>query len=245
MKGEKKMKTDDKKLVEPLMQYPIIAFFLAIAAGAFDGYAYFTTQTFSTFQSGNIILFGYTLATDDMTKFFPVVISILAFALGAIATAIIRDALTKRGKIWTFIILAFEVVALIAIIATIEFKVFDAHQVVWLLAFLAGMQGNAFHKIGGMLYGNIAVTLNVQLAANYLAETFFKSNKEKRAVMFNKFFNYFIVLVGFGGGAYLSATLASTLGGYTLLIAILALIGIYVAGRVLHKQNSDLPIDSN
>lgn len=239
------MKTNDKKLVEPLMQYPIIAIFLAIAAGTFDGYAYFTTQTFSTFQSGNIILFGYTLATSDFVKFVPVVISIATFALGAIVTAIIRDAFAKRGKIWTFSILVFEVVALVAIIFAIELKVFDAHQIVWLLAFLAGMQGNAFHKIGGMLYGNIAVTLNVQLAANYLAETFFKSNKEQRAVMFSKFFNYFIVLVGFGGGAYLSASLVPMWGGYTLLISIAALVGVYVAGLILHKRNSDLPIDSN
>ena len=35
-----------------------------------------------------------------------------------------------------------------------------------IISFLAGMQENTFHKIDGMLYGNIAVTLVVQLAFN-------------------------------------------------------------------------------
>ena len=40
---------------EPLMELPIVAFFLALAAGSMDGFTFFSAGTFSTVQSGNVI----------------------------------------------------------------------------------------------------------------------------------------------------------------------------------------------
>lgn len=230
---------------EPMMQLPIIAVFLAIVAGTMDGYVYFTTKTFATFQSGNIILSGYTLATENVEKFVPIILSILFFGLGSMATAIIRNRFNSRNKVWTFTILLFEIILLLILSMNMTHQLFAPLHIAWILSFLAGMQGNAFHKIDNMLYGNIAVTLNVQLAFSYLAETFFKVNTDQRKVVFKKFVDFFVVLIGFSAGAGISAFLVPHIGSYTLVITALGLLGIYIIGRILRKEDPTIPIDSN
>ncbi len=230
---------------EPLMQLPIIATILAVIAGTMDGYAYFTTKTFATFQSGNIILSGYTFATDNIEKLIPTLCSILCFGLGAVATAIIRNWHNTRNKVWTFTILVIEIIVIFLLSLNSVHNLFLPLHVAWILAFIAGMQGNAFHKIDNMLYGNIAVTLNVQLAFNYLAETFFKSNVGEKSQMFKKFFDYFIVLIGFALGAGISAILTSHIGSYSLLFTVLALLVLFFIGKNLQKKNPTANIDSN
>ena len=230
---------------EPLMQLPIIATLLAIIAGSMDGYAYFTTKTFATFQSGNIILSGYTFATGEIDELIPILCSILCFGLGAVATAIIRNWYNTRNKVWTFTIIIIEIVVLILLSITSIHSLFLPLHIVWILAFLAGMQGNAFHKVDNMLYGNIAVTLNVQLAFNYLAEMCFKSNQGKRALMIKKFFDYFIVLVGFSLGAGLSAILVPHFGSYTLLFTVVGLACLLFTGKLLKGDQPNEVIDSN
>lgn len=232
----------------PLTQFPSIAFILAIVAGSMDGYAYFTTKTFATFQSGNIILSGYTFATDDIHKLIPTLCSILLFGLGAATLAIVRNWHNTRNKVWTYSILTFEVIVLVILAFNSSYKMLEPIHIAWILAFIAGMQGNAFHKIDGMLYGNIAVTLNVQLAFNYLAETFFKSNKGKQREMFNKFFAYFVVLVGFALGAGIAALLAKALGehqSFTLIFTALGLVVIFAIAKFAQQKDPTLPLDSN
>lgn len=230
---------------EPIMQLPIIAIFLAIVAGTMDGYVYYTTKSYATFQSGNIILAGYTFATGNMDKLIPTLCSILSFGIGAIATAIIRNWNNCRNKVFTYTILSIEVIVLIILSLNVVHKLFLPLHIAWILSFLAGMQGNAFHKIDKMLYGNIAVTLNVQLAFNYLAQIFFKSNADKKADMIKKFFDYFLVLVGFALGAAISAILVPHLNSYTLLITAVGTLCIIGVAKQIHKKNPDQPVDSD
>lgn len=240
-------KTIQNKQVIPLMQLPVIAFFLAIAAGSLDGYAFFTAKTFATFQSGNIIMLGYTLATEPLIKIIPYLGSILCFGLGAMATVALRSMHKRRGKVWTFRVLVFEIAVLILVvlITNIWAGALSVIHVVWILAFIAGMQGNAFHKIGEMLYGNIAVTLNVQLAFSYFAEVYFQKTPKAKKDSWYRGYCYFIVLVGFALGAAISALLTKHFGSYTLLFTIMPLIAIYLTAAVLHKQSPSTPIDSD
>lgn len=234
-----------KKTNEPLVELPIVAFFLAIAAGALDGYAYFTTKLFATFQSGNIILTGFTIATDDMTKLYPTLYSIGAFSLGAMALAFLRDSYINKNKTWSFVALAFEMVVLLILATNTFHELFSPLHIVFILAFIAGFQGNAFHYIDKMLYGNIAVTLNVQLAASYFGEWLMKINSDERKQKFKNFFDYFIILIGFAFGAFVSAILAKPIGSYTLIIPILSLAAIYIVGKRYHKKNPTVQIDAN
>lgn len=233
------METSNKTLQpankDQYMELPIIAFILAIAAGSMDGYAYFTTKTFATFQSGNIILSGYTFATDDIAKLIPTLCSILAFGLGAMALAFIRDACNKKDRVWSFKVLIIEMIILLLLITNEVHKLFQPLHIAWILSFVAGMQGNAFHKIDKMLYGNIAVTLNVQLAFGYFADAL--SIKGKRREFLKKAFDYFIVLVGFAFGAGVAALGAKSIGSYAMIITIIPLLVIFIIGKVYEKNN--------
>ncbi len=232
-------------LKEPLVELPIVAFFLAIAAGAMDGYCYFTTNTFATFQSGNIILSGYTIATKDIAKLIPTLYSIAFFALGAIFLAFVRDTMLKKNKIYSFFALVFEIILLLLLSTNSFHELFTPMHIAFVLSFVAGFQGNAFHFIDKMLYGNIAVTLNVQLAASYLGEALMKINRSERGLLFKKFFDYFIILVGFALGAFISAIAAKEVGSYTLIIPALSLLGIYIVGKIVVKNNAKADIDAN
>ena len=186
----------------PLMERPMIAFILAIAAGSMDGYTYFTAKSFSTVMSGNIILLGQTLTMRDMTKFSAIALTILCFGLGSAVTAILQKKSESRHKTWTFEILLIEGVILFLLGFTGINQLVGLTFVCMTISFLAGMQGNAFHKIDGMLYGNVAVTLVVQLAFSYLAQAFFrKENASKNSGLF------FLVLLGFAFGGFLGTFL--------------------------------------
>lgn len=233
------------KISEPLVELPIVAFFLAISAGAMDGYAYFTTKTFATFQSGNIILSGFTIATDDFTKLYPTLLSIVSFALGSMCLAFLRDTLVSKNKIWTFTVILIEVFIL-SFLATNSFhNIFSPLHIAFVLAFVAGFQGNAFHFIDKMLYGNIAVTLNVQLLASFFAEAMMKINSDKRKVLFKKGFDYFVILLGFALGAFITAIAAKHFQSLSLSIPILCLLGIFIVGYRFHKQNKNISIDAD
>lgn len=235
----------NKTVKEPLVELPIVAFFLAIAAGAMDGYCYFTTKTFATFQSGNIILSGYTIAINDLSKLIPTLYSIGFFALGAMFLAFVRDTLLSKNKIYSFFALTFEIILLLILSTNSLHELFTPMYIAFILSFIAGFQGNAFHFINKMLYGNIAVTLNVQLAASYLGEALMKINRSERSLLFKKSFDYFIILIGFAFGAFISAIAAKDFGSYTLIIPVLSLLGIYIVGKMVMKKNPKTDIDAN
>ncbi|MBS1028900.1 hypothetical protein JK196_11970 [Gluconobacter albidus] len=86
------------------------------------------------------------------------------------------------------------------------------------VSFVAGMQGNAFHKDHGMLYGNVAVTFVVQMAFNFMAQSFFKKNgiNGESNLMWAGIF--FFVLFGFASGGALGFFCDKYIGNNTSLI---------------------------
>ena len=93
----------------PFMQLPTIAFLLAITSGMLDGYAFFTTKSFATFQSGNIIMLGYEFAKHGITAVIPYVIAIFSFGAGAMLLALLRYKYNTDEKTWTFTLLSLEI----------------------------------------------------------------------------------------------------------------------------------------
>ncbi|CAB5591391.1 Predicted membrane protein [Providencia rettgeri] len=230
----------------PFMQLPTIAFLLAIASGMLDGYAFFTTKSFATFQSGNIIMLGYEFAKHGLTAVMPYIVSIISFGAGAMLLAWIRYRYNTDEKTWTFTLLSLEIVLLLLLIVYIFF--FNVHSngfhAVWALSFIAGMQGNAFHKINGMLYGNIAVTLNVQLGFSSLAESIAFKGQERKSALY-KSYCYFLTLLGFAGGAFMMVLLADFTKEYALFATLIPLCLIFFFGHQFSKENKGVPIDSN
>ena len=157
----------------PLMEMPIVAAILALAAGSMDGFTFFSAHTFSTVQSGNVIQVGYWIARSDLTKVGDVGLAIVAFGAGAMVTVFIQEFRAKRGHAISPLVLLTEAAILAIVGLPFVGNNISTLDLAYIVSFVAGMQGNAFHKSEGMLVGNVAVTLNVQLAFNYLARALF------------------------------------------------------------------------
>lgn len=222
------------------MENPLVAFLLAVAAGSMDGYTYFVGKTFSTVQSGNIILLGQTIATEDWHHLSIIGLTILCFGLGAAFTGFIEFLDTKEKKrSWTFRVILIEVIVLIALGFKEVNGFFHISIVCMMISFLAGMQGNAFHKINGMLYGNVAVTLVVQLAFNYLMQFFLGS---KGALKLSLLF--FLILLGFALGGMLGTFTTNLLQEKSLWVTagILVVIALFVRTLSFEDDNKE-PVD--
>ena len=226
------------------MELPSVAFLLALAAGSMDGYAFFMTKMFATFQTGNVVLAAFSLGNFGWISILPMLYSILAFGLGALFLSYFRNYCIRKGAMWTFKILGIEIFMLILLLFNSIHGLFSSLLFVCLLSFIAGMQGNAFHKLVKMLYANIAVTLDVQLVFGYLADAILL--KDERKELFKKALSYLIIFIGFAMGASISAVLLDYLGSFTLIVTILSLVVIFIGGKVTYKKGKrviDLSID--
>jgi uncharacterized membrane protein YoaK (UPF0700 family) len=187
----------------PLMEQRTVAWLLAFAAGLMNAWTLFHVQTFATVQSGNVIQSGYRLVQGDWPAFVFASVSVLAFGLGAAFCGILMTILVRRGRSYTPVVLWFECTLLLAAAVASQAQMIDGYIVAYIVSFVAGAQGNAFHKTRGMLYGNVAVTFVVQMAANFAVLSLFKKegvNGEPNLTWAGTFFG---VLVCFAAGGAL------------------------------------------
>lgn len=223
----------------PLMENKKIGFILAFCAGLMNAWTFFHAKTFATVQSGNVIQVGYRLVEGDWTAFWFAFSSILAFGLGSALCGVLMATLLKEGKTFSSVVLWSECILLSIITFLAFFGTISADFLAVAISFVAGMQGNAFHKDHGMLYGNVAVTFVVQMAFNFLAQSFFKKigiNGDSNLVWSGIFF---FVLFGFASGGALGFFCDKNIGDNTsLIIAIFSLIMISVFSRK-NKSASD------
>ncbi|WP_246601493.1 YoaK family protein [Enterococcus alishanensis] len=225
------MMNKEIKSGEPYMEFPMIAFFLAVAAGSMSGYTYFIGKAFSTVQSGNIILLGQSLAEKDWSHFFTVALTVLAFGIGAAITAIIQK---DSPKNWSFNVIIIEVIVLFLLSLNFINSQLQTVHICMIISLLAGMQGNAFHKFGkDLVYGNVAVTLVVQNAFSFLMKSFF--NQSGAA---HKAFLYFSILVGFGFGGFAGTLLTSNFNDKALFLPIIVLLVIYTLGKNIESKTN-------
>jgi len=181
----------------PLMERPLIGFLLALMAGSTNAWTLAHAGTFSTVQSGNIVQIGYRLAQNDWPAFWFAFWSVIAFGLGSAVCGVVMTSFLRHRRVYTRYILFFEFVALVALAWAASVGLIRPHYVAYGVSFVAGAQGNAFHKEHGMLYGNVAVTFVVQMAFNFLAQAMFKKegiNGEPNLMWSGLFFS---VLFGF------------------------------------------------
>ncbi len=186
------------------MENPVVAGWLAAAAGSMDGFTFFSANTFSTVQSGNVVQIGYWIANDNWHRVLEVGLAIVAFGLGVMVMAAIEHILRTRGRTVSFHVLFVEAAVLATLGLPFVGGELDAKVVAYVVSFLAGMQGSAFHKAEGMVVSNVAVTLNVQLAFNFLTRALLR---DRRANLLRSGV-YTLVLVGFAAGGIAGGLLA-------------------------------------
>ncbi|WP_086554916.1 YoaK family protein [Acetobacter sp. DmW_043] len=187
----------------PLMEDKGIGFILAFCAGLMNAWTFYHAQTFATVQSGNVVQVGYRLVQGDWSAFWFAFGSVIAFGLGSAFCGVVMTTLLSKGRNFTIIVLWCECLGLALISATAFYGIVRPEVLALAISFVAGMQGNAFHKDHGMLYGNVAVTFVVQMAFNFLAQSFFKKDgiNGEPNLMWSGIF--FFVLLGFASGGAL------------------------------------------
>ena len=208
----------------PIMEYPWIAFILATVAGLLNGFTYYEAGIFGTLQSGNIILLGQHISLGDWTHVYDILIMICAFGLGSMATVLVQVIEQAKRKVWSIAILLIEVVTLTLLATGIFTNLIGMFYICATISFIAGVQGNGFHKLNGISYGNIAVTPVLQSAFNYLMHFICGDKKSfKTGCLF------FLVLIGFASGGSTGFIVAHQIHEKTLFIpaALLMLLVIY------------------
>jgi uncharacterized membrane protein YoaK (UPF0700 family) len=201
----------------PLMESPVVGFFLAFMAGTMNAWTLPNAATFSTVQSGNVLSSGYWLIQGDWEKFAFPFISVIAFGLGSAVCGVAMTASLRHGRSFTTSILVAEAIILIILgilaltlvgeaagrVAGLDLSAdhtATARAIALGISFVAGAQGNAFHKDHGMLYGNVAVTFVVQMAFNFLVQSFFRKTGINGEPNLKWSGIFFLVLLGFASG---------------------------------------------
>ncbi|PWJ27447.1 uncharacterized membrane protein YoaK (UPF0700 family) [Branchiibius hedensis] len=245
----------------PFTEWPWVGAAMAFVAGSCNAWTLFNASTFATVQSGNVASSGIFLADGNWPKFWFAWCSVLSFGLGSLICGILMTKFKDRGRSFSVAVLLSEaVILLILALVVIVSDASNNHDTVGLfgqqtswhghyialgISFVAGAQGNAFHKVHGMLYGNVAVTFVVQMAFNFLIQARFKRDgiHGEPNIMWSGIF--FFVLFGFASGGFVGSLLVHWLGGsgsksgWELLLPIVVLIGL--AGMAASQRTNADP----
>ncbi|MEW5420758.1 YoaK family protein [Amorphus sp. 3PC139-8] len=212
------------------MGRPLVGFLLAFMAGSMNAWTLENAQTFATVQSGNVVQSGYWLIQGDWEKFTFPFLSVICFGLGSAICGAIMSGLLRRHKVLTTTILFIEFLILAALVVVVWMGGYEPHLIAYAVSFVAGMQGNAYHKDHGMLYGNVAVTFVVQMAFNFLIQSFFskKGINNEPNLMWSGIF--FLILLGFAGGGAIGFFVDQIIvAGALIMPALIALILFFIA----------------
>ncbi|SHO66597.1 Uncharacterized membrane protein YoaK, UPF0700 family [Pseudoxanthobacter soli DSM 19599] len=235
---------NDNSNADPLVERPVVGFLLAFMAGSLNAWTLPNAQTFATVQSGNVVQSGYWLVQGDWEKFTFPFVSVIAFGLGSAFCGALMTTILKRGEIFTPVVLFLQAAMLLVFAYFAHQRLIgdagiNPHHIAYGISFVAGMQGNAFHKNHGMLYGNVAVTFVVQMAFNFLVQGLFKRTgiEGQPNLLWSGIF--FLVLLGFaagGGIGFLIGEYVLSTGAILLPTAIALVLGlIAVADAFRHK----------
>jgi uncharacterized membrane protein YoaK (UPF0700 family) len=237
-----------EKIRFPLMEMPFVGFLLAFMAGTLNAWTLSNASTFATVQSGNVVSSGYWLIQGDWEKFLFPFLSVLAFGLGAAISGVLMTTFLRQKRIFSVGVLSAQAVILVALgilaltlvgqgsgnEAMLNLSAdhsATAHWIAFGISFVAGAQGNAFHKNHGMLYGNVAVTFVVQMAFNFLIQAAFKKKGINGEPNLKWSGIFFLTLLGFaGGGAIGFAADQFIVNGFSIFIpAAIAVILVFVS----------------
>ncbi|MET0811679.1 MAG: YoaK family protein [Microbacterium sp.] len=230
----------------PLMERPYVGILLAFAAGAMNAWSLANAATFSTVQSGNVISMGYWLVQGDWSKFWFPALAVLAFGLGSALCGVLMTTFQRSGRPYTpgVLLVGSVLLILLAVLAIVLVGSGDgraagvdlsadhsatAHWIALGISFIAGAQGNAFHKNRGMLYGNVAVTFVVQMAFNFLVQSAFKREGINGATNLKWAGLFFMVLLGFSAGAAAGFGADLIVNGASILIPAVVLLALFFA----------------
>jgi uncharacterized membrane protein YoaK (UPF0700 family) len=221
----------------PLMEQPGVGFFLALIAGLLNAWSLENTQTFATVQSGNVVSAGYYFVTGDWGRFTQATVSVVFFGLGSALCGVLITTQWRRKRSFTIPVL-FILTALLTLLAILTVSHFTSPiYIAWGISFVAGAQGNAFHKDHGMLYGAVAVTFVLQAASNYLAQALFAKRGINGDPNLRWAGLFFLILAGFAAGGAIGVRADSIFNGGAIALAALVTLSIAIASVVTERTH--------
>lgn len=223
-----------RKPMDPLMERPAIASVLALVSGLLNAWTFAQVGTFATVQSGNLVTIGFFSAEGNWQPVVAAAASVLAFGLGAASCAVVVAVTSRRGVGYSPWVLGFETLALAACVL-LSPQHFPPTFTALAVSFIAGVQGNAFHRDHGMLYGNTAMTFVVQMAFSFLGRSIVRRQPGDTDPHLRISAMYAVVFAAFALGGAAGFALGEAWSSGSLLAAALVLGALAVLTGIVRR----------
>ena len=223
----------------PLMEQPGVAAGMAGISGLINAWAFLNATAFATIMSGNLLTMAYRVSRGQLATAGWLLLVVFAFGMGATATALIKNAVGPRLRRYTPVVLALT--GALFLIALLVYSVQPANplHVVAILAFAAGVQGNAFHNVEGRSYSSIAETSVIQATFNALANSFFQRQGPMGRTNLRWAGDYFLIVSTFTVCAFAAYVLDAHFYNGTSLVMAAAL----TIGMAIYTHFLPFPVD--
>ena len=213
-----------QKVKQQMSETMLCGSLLALAGGFLDVYTYLARgHVFANAQTGNIVLFGVSLARLDWLKAVQYLAPIAAFILGYLLTEATRYRFWGSVRLhWRQVTIVLEtaVLGLVAFLPTGDYDLVANTAV----SFVCSVQVQSFRKIHGNALATTMCTGNLRSGTEQLY-TYWRT-KERGAL--KKGLEYYCIIFFFIIGAVLGAWMTNLFGQYGVLFACLPLVIVFV-----------------
>ena len=211
----------------------IIMILLNLSGGTQDACSYFLRDhVFANAQTGNIVLMGCYLISEDLRDSIRYFLPVFCFALGVLTACFIRSKCRHTGKIhWRHLVLVMEILLLFVV-------GFLPPQVNWLAnaltSFACAMQVQSFRTVRGSAYASTMCIGNLRSGTDH----FYKAVTEKKKEELKIAAIYLTAIGSFTIGAACGGHLANYFSYRTIWISCGLLILCFLL--MLIKEEDDL-----
>ena len=212
-----------EKEVTQMSESILLGALLMLAGGFLDAYSYLCRDgVFANAQTGNIVLFGISLAEQDWYMAVHYLLPIAVFAVGVYAAERMKWSWKLRRDIhWRQIILLIEIVVIFV-------TAFLGEQWNWLansmISFVCALQVESFRKIHGNACATTMCTGNLRSAA----ELMHSYRKTGNSILLRKSVVYYLLVAVFALGAMLGGFFTKWLVYKAVLVGLIPLVVCFV-----------------
>lgn len=190
-----------------------VGLLLSLVGGYLDAYTYILKDgVFANAQTGNVVLLAISLTSAE-GGFLKYLFPLGAFILGIGGAELIRSFTQQRWEsLGMKLVLGLEILILLAL--AFYSPTLGKNLTVILISFLAALQVQSFRKVKQAPYATTMITGNLRSGLELL----FQGIKEKQGGPVKKAGVYALIILGFAGGAWAGALMASWAADLSLLV---------------------------
>ena len=198
---------------------------LAVVGGYLDAYTYIARGgVFANAQTGNIVLFGLSLANGSVKAALYYLVPIFAFALGVVGAEGVRNKYKEKNTFhWRQVTLLVEVTGLFAAAFMHSDMLADI-----LVSFVCAVQVQSFRKVNGNTLATTMCTGNLRTGTEALFYGIGNRDKEKlgKGIQYYGIILFFIIGAGAGTAITNAAGTFSVLCPCAVLVLCLILLSV-------------------